>query len=342
MNAGAVGPREPEEANRNQDGSENGGWQTGFGRRVAIGSLGSSPQISLVVEHGSDSRQSHTNGNADKCQTTNARAPATTFLVDNGESSEAHVESTVDDGHVQGDEKDDGLPDEKLPRSQQGNLELIANALDWLSRLESRNVDLASFLAQGNGALAEQNRGICLGVYDRAENPNNTSEDGDESLNPSPALGLTKEATCNGTQSRAQEWSHGKDAESNSSLIGLEHIGNDTTGIRQRRRAESAGKESEDNEGSNVLRTSGSGTESGQGHVTDEKGFLAAVQLRQRGPKERTNGKAHDKQRYTQNGDFGGDVKLHDNLTYTARISRTSKGDGKSCASLDESDGPFE
>lgn len=342
MDTGAVGPREPEEANRNQDGSENGRWQTGFRGCVAIRSPGSSPQISLVVEHGSDGRQSHTNGNADECQTANARAPATTFLEDNGESSEAHVECTVDDGHVEGDEKDDGLPDEKLPRSQQGNLELIANALGRLPRLELGNVNLASPLAEGTGALTEKNRGVCLGVDDRAENPNNASEDGDQSLNPSPALGFAKEATCNRTQSRTQERSHGKDAESNSSLVGLEHIGNDTAGIRQRRRAESTSKESEDNEGSDVLGTSGSGTESGQGHVTDEKRSLTAVQLRQRGPKKRSNSKAHDKQRYTQNGDFRGDVKLHHDLTYTARISRTSKGDGKSCAGLDESDGPFE
>lgn len=88
--------------------------------------------------------------------------------------------------------------------------------------------------------------------------------------------------------------------------------------------------------------SSRSGAERGQGHVTDEEGSLATVQLRQRGPQKRPDGKAHDKQRDTENGDFGGNVKLLNDLLDATRVGGTGKGDGQRSASLDEGDGPLE
>lgn len=204
MDAGPVGPRKPEQTNGNQDGAENGGRQTSFRGGSATGRLGSDVVVSLVVKEGSNGRKGHADGNANEGKTANARAPATNLLEDNGEGGKAHVQSAVDDGHVEGDEKDDGLLDEKLPGSQEGNAELAANRLGWLSRIELGNEDLARPLAQSGGALAEQDGSIRLPVDQRAGNPDNTGEDGNQALHPSPALGLSKEATCNWSYSHSQ------------------------------------------------------------------------------------------------------------------------------------------
>ncbi|KAK1251051.1 hypothetical protein MKX07_005606 [Trichoderma sp. CBMAI-0711] len=197
MDAGPVGPREPEQADRDQDGAKNGGRQTGFRRSNTIRRLGGRSNVSVVVEDGSDGGQGHANGNADEGQAANTGAPATALLEDNGKGGKAHVESAVDDGHVERDEKDDRLFDEEQPGSQEGNTKLAANSLGWLSLLELGDVDLASLLAQSSSALTEQDGSICLGVGQGAGNPDHTSEDGDQSLYPSPALGLAEEAACN-------------------------------------------------------------------------------------------------------------------------------------------------
>lgn len=199
MDAGAVGPREPEQANGDQDGAKNGGRQTSLGSSVSIRRSGGSLDVSVVVENGSNGGNGHTNGNTKEGETADTRAPATALLENNGESGEAHVEGTVDDGHVERDEEDDGLLEKKLPGPHEGNLELVANGLGRLALLKLRDVNLAGFLAQSSSALTKQDGGICLGVGQSAGDPDDTGEDGNQSLNPSPAFRLAKETTSNRT-----------------------------------------------------------------------------------------------------------------------------------------------
>lgn len=317
MDAGAVGPREPEQANGNEDGAKDGGRQTSLGSSISIRRLGGSLDVSVVVKNGSNGGNGHTNGNTKEGETTDTRAPATALLENNGESGEAHVEGAVDDGHVERDEEDNGLLEKKLPGSQKGNTELVANGLGRLALLKLGNVNLAGLLAQSSSALAKQDGGICLGVGQSAGNPDDTGEDGDQSFNPSPAFRLAKETTGNRTYSHlsarhttwlswkwgysltkswAQEGSHGEDTEGNSSLLGLEQIGNDTTGVGQGRGSKGTGKESEDDESSHGVAAGGSSAESSQAHVTDEEGLLATVELRERSPEKWSNGEAHDEQ----------------------------------------------
>ena len=76
--------------------------------------------IALVVVNGVGYGYQHADCDAAECETTNTRGPAAAFLEDYGKGSKHHVERAVDDGHVDGEEKDDRFAEEEYPGSREG------------------------------------------------------------------------------------------------------------------------------------------------------------------------------------------------------------------------------
>lgn len=325
MNRGTVSPCEPEQANRQQNRAQNRRWQSSLGRSNTARGDSHDALVSLVVKNAAHSRETHTDGDADESQATDSRAPATSLLENNGESSEAHVQSSVDDGHVDGSQEDNGFLEEEDPWAREGDLELAANGLLGLAHVHPADVHITSSLGQLGSATAQQDRGVRLGVQEGAENPENAAENGRQTLNPAPALGLAEEAASDGTQSRAEEGSHGEDAGSDTSLRGREHVGNDTTGVGERRGTESTGKESQDNESSHGRSAGGTSVESGQCHVSEEEELLAAVQFRDGSPDQRTNSETQNEHGDSEDDDFLGDVESLEDFNDTARVGGTGE-----------------
>ena len=141
----SVCPGKPKESSRNQDrpnkcGRESSLWWC----HAAAGSHGT--HIPLVVEHGANDCQHHANGDSAKGEAADTRAPSTTLLEDDGECGEAHVQSAVDDGHVDGGQQNDGLLEEQDPWSHERHLELRANSRVVFADIHLGYVDLTSLL----------------------------------------------------------------------------------------------------------------------------------------------------------------------------------------------------
>lgn len=126
VDVASVTPGKPKETGRDKNRAEDTGRQSSFGGRMTTMSLCNASITLLVKDCVADSEQ-HADCNTDKGKTTLSRSPATTLLEHNRESGEAEVESTIDDGHVNRGEQNDGLLEEKDPGSQESNLVLRCN-----------------------------------------------------------------------------------------------------------------------------------------------------------------------------------------------------------------------
>lgn len=198
MDAVAVRPGKPEHAHWDQDGTNKTRGQTSLRRcRSIVGR--SNAHVPLVVKHASNDSTSHTNCDTDESQAADTSAPALVLLEDDGEGCEAEIQSTVDDGHVDGSQENNGLHEEEDPWSEQGNLELRADSLVRLAKVQLGDVHLAGPLGQSSSAALKKDRGIGLGVGQGADDPENAVEDGNHAHDPTPALIFAKEATSNRT-----------------------------------------------------------------------------------------------------------------------------------------------
>lgn len=154
MKRGTVGPCEPEETNGQQNRAQNRRWQSGLRRGHTARGDGHNALVSLVVENTAHSRETHTDGDTNEGQATNSRAPATSLLKNNREGSEAHVQSAVDDGHVDGGQENNGFLEEEDPWAREGDLELAGDGLLGLAHVHSADVNIPSSLRKLGSATA--------------------------------------------------------------------------------------------------------------------------------------------------------------------------------------------
>jgi hypothetical protein len=78
------------------------------------------------------------------------------------------------------------------------------------------------------------------------------------------------------------------------SLSGIQQIRNGTSGISQRGGSSSTGKESQDDEGPDVLRSDDTAIEDGEEDVRSDKEFTSTKNFRHWRPKQRTNNESQD------------------------------------------------
>ena len=266
VDARGVGPGEPEETNGDSNTTNHGGRQTSLRWCKTLVFIAESG-VALVVPDAVNDGDNHTDGHTKEGKTANTRAPAAVLLVDDGERTEQHVESSVNDGHVDADEEDDGLLEQQDPGTRERSLEDLAEGGRALVDIATALVDLSSALRELGGTLAKNDRGVGLREEEAANDPEDTGEDGHDTLNPAPANGLTDETTDNWTQNGAHERRGSKQCDGQSTLLGREHVGNDTTSVGKWRGTESTSEESENEESLDVFGTGGTSVESSQGTV---------------------------------------------------------------------------
>jgi hypothetical protein len=209
VDAWGVGPGEPEEADGDCNTAKHGGRQTSL-RWCETLVLIAKPGVALVVPNAVSYGDDHTDSHTKEGKAANTRTPAAVLLVDNWERAKQHVESSVNDGHVDADEEDNGLLEQQDPGTRKRSLEDLAKGGWALVDITATLVDLSSALGKLGGTLAENDRGVGFGEEEAANDPENTGEDGHDTLNPAPADSLANETTDNWTQNGAHERRGGK------------------------------------------------------------------------------------------------------------------------------------
>ena len=76
--------------------------------------FGNLAEVVVVDERGTSSGEDDADGKGDEHQTCDTGRVPFAELKDNGVGDEEHVEKTVEDRHVQGDEEDDEFAEEEL------------------------------------------------------------------------------------------------------------------------------------------------------------------------------------------------------------------------------------
>lgn len=208
MDVVAVGPGEPEETDRNESRTHDRHGQTSLWRSHAVVLLGDSC-VSHIIEHGIRYGKHHAHCDTQERQTGLAGAPSLGRLEYDGERREHHVQRTIDDSHINAGKKDDRLPEQKHPRPGEGDLELLRHRVLLLVDIQLRDVDLAGELRQLGGSDPQEDGGVGLGDEEGARDPQDTREDGHQTLDPPPPLSLAKEAAHNGSFTHSISYRNG-------------------------------------------------------------------------------------------------------------------------------------
>ena len=88
--------------------------------------------VTRVIPDGVYDSSNHTHSDTEESQTTNTCAPASALLINNREGSEEHVESSVDDSHVNRQQEHNWLFEKQNPRALAAPF--VGNGQDLLLR----------------------------------------------------------------------------------------------------------------------------------------------------------------------------------------------------------------
>lgn len=170
----------------------------------------------------------YSDSDRDKHETRHSRRPSLALHEDNGVGNEEHVEKTVQNRHVEADEKDNELAKQQLERSDQEDDKTLAQGAE-VEILLSDKVVVSSLLPELLGTAGENGGGIGLGDGEGDEDPGDPGEDQLEPIEPSPAGSIGEETTGKGTDCRTDEGSGGEDGHGNTALLVLPEIGKGAT-----------------------------------------------------------------------------------------------------------------
>jgi len=233
VDARIVGPGEPEKANRQTDRTDKTSGETSLRRGEATVLL-LDLDLALVLRDGVCDSQEHADHDAKEGQAADTRVPAAVLLVHNRESTEKHVEGTVDDSHVDGEEKDNRLLEEQDPGSRQGSLERLGKSNLTTLIVNLADVDMSCDLGELGGTSSEKDGGVCLGDQESTDNPESTREGTEEAHDPAPTSVHAEEASNDGAKDGSEEGSSSEDGHGETTLRGREHVGDGTTGVGER------------------------------------------------------------------------------------------------------------
>ena len=340
MDGGIVGPGKPEQPDGDGDATNHDDRQTGLGgceATVRGGDLG----VAFVVEQVEHCGEEHADEHAQEGKTANALVPAAMLLVDDREGAKEHVERPVDDGHVDGKQQDDGLAEQQDPGPLEGGDKGLADGGAALVAVEAGDVHLAGQLGQSRGALSKEDRGVGFGDVERAEDPHGAREDGQEALDPAPALRVAEEASDDGAQDGAQERGNGKEAHGKAALVRAKHIRDDAAGVGQGGGTKGSGEEAHDDERPHVGGAGAASVKGRQGAVGGDEQVLAAKELAHGRPHQRADGEAQDEEGDAEDDDDLAGVELDHDLGGSAGVGGRDEGDGERRDGHGAGDGPF-
>ena len=319
MDGLVVCPCKPEEADGQGETADNGRRQTSLGRgHAAVGLF--NLDVALVGGDNVRNGAQHADHDAEKGEAADALVPAAVLLVDDGEGRKQHVQRAVDDGHVHGQQKHNGLFEEQDPRAREGRLERLDKRHLAAVAVNLADVDFARHLGELGGPLAQQHGRIRLGDENGTKDPERTRKRSQEAHDPSPTGAHAEKAADDGTQDGAEERCSSKDGHGQPTLRRRKHVGNGAAGVGERRRAKGTSEKTQDQQRRGVLRARRARVERSQASVRGEEENLTAKHFAQRRPQQRTNGEPNNEKRYAERRHLLADVELGYNLADAARV----------------------
>ena len=247
------GPSVPEEGNRDEAGEEHAGWETHLRLEdTAVGEGHLDDSLVGDLGNGGDTEE-EPDTNTEIGKTGNLRRPSVRGLEDSGNGGEKKVEKTVDESHVDGHQCCNSRLDEHLHWSNDTMPEDLSRWL-WnvgilVAGAELRVVHL---LAEPLSLAAHENAVVGLLVEDLNTARNDTGCHEKNPIDPSPSSTLRDETTANWPDDWSKEWSEGEDGGSESTLVWLEEIGNNSTSNGDTSRSSNACKETKDDKRADV------------------------------------------------------------------------------------------
>lgn len=186
-------PCKDEQSNRNEPAREHHGDQTNLRRRIAV-VLCTHLEVVLIDQRRQDCRHKDAEGQRDEHQTGDTSRIAFALLVNNGEGDEEHVKKTVENAHVQRNEKHNEFGEKQLEGSDHEDLESLAHG-SLVNVLFSDIALITSLLAKLLGAASKDGGCICLGDSKCEEDIDAASKDKLDPVQPAPASSIGKETT---------------------------------------------------------------------------------------------------------------------------------------------------
>lgn len=186
-------PCKDEHSNGDEPAGEHHGDQTNLRRRLAV-VLGTHLEVVLVDQRREECRHDNAEGKGDEHETGDTSRIAFALLVHNREGDEEHVEKTVENTHVQRNQKHNEFSEKQLEGSDHEDLDSLAHG--FLVNVLLSNVALiTSLLAKLFGAASKNSRRVCLGDGKGDENIDAAGKDKLDPVEPTPASSIRKEAT---------------------------------------------------------------------------------------------------------------------------------------------------
>ena len=145
VDARGVGPGKPEKSDGEHNATDNAHWQTRLGSSITD-TRGLNPlHVLLVVEQDDiHNRHEDAHSHSDEGKTADTFIPVTVLSVDNGKSTEKHVENTIDDSVVEREQENDGLGEQQNPGALEAGREGLTKADLALVDIGTGPVNLSS------------------------------------------------------------------------------------------------------------------------------------------------------------------------------------------------------
>lgn len=151
---------------------------------------------------GGDCGEGHADADAEEGEACDSCGPVAGLLVDDGVGCEVEVEDAVDEGHVEGEEEEDGLGAEHEPWADEAVAELFLGAV--------AGGDFAC-AAEFAGLLLQEICRVCLGEEEDDCGVDDAADDEDDPEVPAPGGVLRDEAAHDRGGYRAEEAARGEE-----------------------------------------------------------------------------------------------------------------------------------
>lgn len=265
VGAGLVSsPAEPEDTSRKRDTSGNDTRKTPFGDGDSVVGLELTNIPGVLRQHGGASDQL-TEDHAEEGETGDARRHVVDTLEDKGVGRQEEVEQAINEGHVDGEQGDNGLEKEQT----EGTAEVLADKLAEVHLnllLLGMDTPVEGTAAQLGGFFNEDGWWVGLLHEDEVKAEGKEAHEGDDVLGPAPAEGMVRhdEATDEGRHEWTSEDSHGEQGDGDTSRSVVEHVGEDGGDDSKRTGPEETTKETADHDGLEILGGGSSDAEDGE------------------------------------------------------------------------------
>lgn len=277
------GPSVPEERDWDETGEEDAGWETHLWLEdTTVGESHLDNGLVGDLGDGGDTEE-ESDTDTEVGETCDLRRPAVSGLEDGGDGGEKEVEKTVDESHVDGHQCcNDGL-DEHLHWSDNTVPKDLSRWLwDMGVFVDGAELWVVHLLAKSLGLVAHEDAVVGLLV----ENLNTASNDSggheQDPIDPSPSSTLSNETTTDWSDDWSKEWSEGEDGRSESTLVWLEQVGNNSASDGDTSGSSNACKETEDDERPDVWSQCATNLPDNEEEVGAGEDDAASVDLRQR------------------------------------------------------------